>query len=136
MVVSDLTASFLLARLIPATIPSYPDKGSSNKIKGNILGFESTASAPRNETNSIDSIEVSPPPLSYQYQNPYLSLGSTMHTNGMKSTPSGAAVLVLGSVAVLVLGSVTAVVEIPVSVASVPGIRSVPSSAKALVESY
>lgn len=136
MVVSDLTASFLLARLIPATIPSYPDKGSSNKIKGNILGFESTASAPRNETNSIDSIEVSPPPLSYQYQNPYLSLGSTMHTNGMKSTPSGAAVLVLGSVAVLVLGSVTAVVEIPVSVASVPGIRSVPSSAKALVSSY
>ena len=128
MVVSDLTASFLLARLIPATIPSYPDKGSSNKIKGNILGFESTASAPRNETNSIDSIEVSPPPLSYQYQNPHLSLSSTMHTNGMKSTPSGAAVLVLGSV--------TAVVEIPVSVASVPGIRSVPSSAKALVESY
>jgi hypothetical protein len=125
MVVSDLTASFLLARLIPATIPSYPDKGSSNKIKGNILGFESTASAPRNETNSI---EVSPPPLSYQYKNPYLSLGSTMHTNGMKSTPSGAAVLVLGSV--------TAVVEIPVSVASVPGIRSVPSSAKALVSSY
>jgi hypothetical protein len=128
MVVSDLTASFLLARLIPATIPSYPDKGSSNKIKGNILGFESTALAPRNETNSIDSIEVSPPPLSYQYKNPYLSLGSTMHTNGMKSTPSGAAVLVLGSV--------TAVVEIPVSVASVPGIRSVPSSAKALVSSY
>lgn len=59
-----------------------------------------------------------------------------MHTNGMKSTPSGAAVLVLGSVAVLVLGSVTAVVGIPVSVASVPGIRSVPSSAKALVSSY
>lgn len=75
MVVSDFTASFLLARLIPATIPSYPDKGSSNKIKGNILGFESTASAPRNETNSIDSIEVSPPPLSYQYKKSLLVFG-------------------------------------------------------------
>jgi hypothetical protein len=74
----DLTTSFLLPRLIPATIPSYLDKGYSNKIKGNILGFESMASAPRNAKNLIDETEVSLPPLSYQNKNPYLSLGSSL----------------------------------------------------------
>jgi hypothetical protein len=53
MVVSDLTASFLLARLIPATIPSYPDKGSSKEIKGNILGFEAVKSDGVDQVRSL-----------------------------------------------------------------------------------
>jgi hypothetical protein len=36
------------------------------------------ASAPRNAKSSIDETEVSPPPLSYQNKNPYLSLGSSL----------------------------------------------------------